>query len=269
MHLSIIVVEYNSTIKNCISTLEFFQSIEIIIIDNSTKKNNIKFLRGVEYKYIKNTKNNGFAKAANQGARVAKGEYVLFLNPDTIAKPKSIEKMLTFIKDKKNAAVVGCKVLNPDGTLQPSCGNFPTITNILLDRIPIMNKIVRTQLIRQKNYYDTQQQPDWVSGVCFLARKDVFQKLGGFNEEYFMYVEDVDFCYRAKRAGYKIFYTPEAEVMHYDQGRNEERKLNKAKNMRKGFSLFFQQHKTTLDFSLWQAVLTIESVFRLNLKQST
>lgn len=270
--ISTIIITFNSQnqIEECFKSLEINKKIqlEILVVDNNSIDKTCQIIQKKFFhvKLIKNKANIGFAKACNQGAKIAKGKYLLFLNPDTIVKPGCIEKVVDFLEKKKDAAVVGCKMLNTDGSLQSSCGNFPSISNIILDRIPIINKIFKTVLIRQEDFYTKEQNLDWVSGAFFLVKKDVFFKLGGFNERYFMYIEEIDFCYRAKKAGYKIYYNPKAEIIHYDMGKSKERKLAKANNMRKGFSIFFKKYKSPLYFDIWQKILKIESVLKPHLR---
>lgn len=278
MKLSIIIVTYNSEhyIKQCLSSLLKLNTknknydVEIIIVDNFSSDNALQTIK-MEFPQVtvkKNRENLGFADAANQGAKIAKGDYLLFLNPDTVVKADCIEEMVNFLKKKKDAAVVGCKVLNTDGTLQPSCGSFPTISNIIFDRISVINILFKTELIRQANFYNKEKTPDWISGVFFMVKKDIFEKLGGFDERYFLYVEDVDFCCRARKAGFKIYYNPKAQIIHYDQGRSKERRPFKAKQMRKGFSIFFEKYKSPLYFFIWRTILTIESLFKPSLREN-
>ena len=269
--LTIVIVTYKNeaNILQCLGSLKkYILNGDILVIDNSSRDEIDRVIEKnfSRIKLIKNKKNIGFGAAANQGARITKGDYLLFLNPDTVVKEGCIEEMVSFLKKKKDAGAIGCKVLNPDASLQPSCGRFPTIINIILDRIPVLNKLFKTELIRQENFYSKIQTPDWISGVFFMVKKNVFENLGGFDERYFLYVEDVDFCYRAREAGYKIYYNPKAEIIHYDQGKSKERKPFKAKQMRKGFSIFFKKYKSPLYVSLWKTVLIVESFFKPSLK---
>ena len=265
--LTIVIVIHNNvaSILQCLNSLKKYISKEnVLVIDNFSQDQATEIIQKTFLKLtvIKNSKNLGFAVAVNQGARIAKGEYLVFLNPDTVIKKNCIEEMLRFIKKKKDAGVVGCRVLNPDGSLQPSCGSFPTISNIILDRIPVLNKLFKTELIRQEDFYNKEQSPDWISGVFFMIRRDVFERLGGFDEKYFLYVEDVDFCYRARKAGYKIYYNPKVEIIHYDMGKSKERRFFKAQQMRKGFSIFFGKYKSAHYLFLWKIFLKIESILK-------
>lgn len=271
--LDVIVITYNNerSISVCLSSLEKCSyKKKLYAFDNFSEDKTCYIIKKEfpQVKLIKNNKNIGFGVAVNQGAKIAKGDYLLFLNPDTVVKGGCIEEMVRFLEKKKDAAVVGCRVLNPNGSLQPSCGKFPTIANIILDRILIVNKILRTELIRQESFYAKEQTSDWVSGAFFLVKRDVFLKLGGFDEKYFMYVEDVDFCYRARDAGYKIFYNPKAEIIHCNMGKSRPRKRFKAIQMRRGFTIFFKKYKTPIYVFLWKAILHIESLVKPHLRRS-
>lgn len=271
MLLSIVVVSYNalSCLLKCLKHLTpDGGNFEIVVVDNSS---NYKTLENVKkkfpkVKFIKNKANLGFATAANQGAEIAKGKYLLFLNPDTVVSPYSIEQMLRFARSNSKIGIAGCKILNSDGSLQPSCGNFPIISNIFLDRIPFVNKIFKTELIRDHSYYDLDRKPDWVSGAFFLVRRDIFRKLGGFDEDYFMYVEDMDFCYRAKKAGDEIFYSPKTEIIHFNQGKKRNMGRFKAKHMRRGFTIFFKKYKPDWYVAVWKTILVLERFFRPSLR---
>jgi GT2 family glycosyltransferase len=249
--LSIIYVSYNSDkeIKSSIKSIEenYSGPKEIIIVDNS--KDNV-----------------GFAAGANKGALSAHGEFLLFVNPDTVIKPNSVSKMITFMQENKDAGVVSCKVLNPDGSLQPSCGCFPTVLNCMLDRTHILNRLIKTELIRKNNYYGKEQTPDWISGVFFLTTKEVFEKLKGFNEDYFMYVEDIDYCYRARSLGYKTYYLPEPGVVHYNTNKSKEAIARKSKYMRVGLSTYFNSYKSSCYNRIWRVVSKFERMLKPNLQ---
>jgi hypothetical protein len=270
--LSIILITYNNVheLPLCLAALSnAYKNIttEIIIADNASTDDALKKIKLTSNeKLIKNKYNFGFAKACNQAAKIAKGKYLLFLNPDTIVTQDTISEMLRIIKGKKDKGILGCKVLNRDKTIQPSCGNFPTIFNVFLDRIPLFNKTIRTQLIRNEAYYQHDHEPDWISGVCMLMAKKTFFSLNGFDEKYFLYVEDVDLCYRAKKAGYKIYYSPNATIYHKDMGKTKNRKPFKARQIRKGISIFFTKYKSRSYCFLWQTLLRCESILRPTMK---
>jgi GT2 family glycosyltransferase len=263
--LSIIIVTYNSQheIGRLLSTLKTLNA-EVIIVDNASDDETNKKIRlsNLEVKLISNKTNVGFAKAANQGAKKASGKYLLFVNPDIIFKKTDAKKIVDFIESKKDAAVVGCKILNPDGTLQPSCGSFPTMTNVIIDRIPILNTLLTTQLIRRRSYYNKEHSTDWITGAFLMTKKKLFNTIGQFDENYFLYVEDIDLCYRAKKAGYSNYFCPSPSVIHLDLGKSYPRKNFKAKQIREGLSIFFEKYKPPYYAFIWKSILKMESIFR-------
>lgn len=270
--VALLFVTFNSENQIC-SNLDLLHKVnfkyEILIVDNNSSDKTLQVIKksNLSVKLIQNTKNMGFAKGINLGVKIAKSEYLLFLNPDVQINVVNLEKFISTI-DKKDINILGCKILNSDSVVQPSCGKFPTILNIIADRVPVINKLFKTELIRQNKYYNKEQEPDWISGAFFLVRRDVFLKLGGFDERYFMYGEDIDFCYRAKKAGYKILYNPSFEIIHYDMGKSKSRKRNKAINIRKGFTIFFRKYKSPFYCFIWESILKIESFFRPSLKNN-
>lgn len=264
MNVSVIVVTFNQK-RTSNSSLMVKWSQEIIVVDNASKNKSFSKKKISNVIVISNNKNLGFARACNQGVKIAKGEYLLFLNPDTVVKKDFFEKLENFVK-KERVDIVGFKTLNKDGTLQFSCGNFPTILNIVLDRIPLLSKIFSTELIRKENYYKDKQYPDWVSGACLLVRRDVYEKLKGFDEKYFLYVEDIDLCLRAKMKGYQVCYNPNLEIIHLDEGKTEKKKDFKAKQIRIGFTIFFAKYRSSLYVSIWKTILLIESFFKPKLR---
>ncbi len=265
---SILVIAFNSqnTIEDCLSSILNSQAkFEIIVIDNASKDETCKIIetKFSQVKLVRNSQNIGFAAAANQGAKAAHGQYLLFLNPDTTVKSGSIAKMIDFLKSKKDAAAVGCKVLNLDGTLQPSCGKFPTILRILFDRVKFLNVNNGIQ-IRNQNFYKITQTVDWVSASAILVKKSVFASLGGFNENIFMYGEDIDLCFRAQKAGYMNYLFPNLQIIHYDTGKNNPlRRPHKYFSMRKGFLIFFKEYRPTLSYLMLHLLIKLEALFFL------
>lgn len=267
MSISIIIVTYNSQTEINSVLKSIFSSNnkggEIIVVDNASRDKTTAIIRKnfPSVNLIINKKNLGFAKAANQGAKKARGGILLFLNPDTKIFPDTIFKIIQFAQIKKIFGAIGGQVLNTDGSVQPSCGCFPTLINIVADRIPKINTLFPTELIRQKNYYRTEQSPDWLSGVFFLTPKKLFQKLHGFDEQYFLYLEDVDYCYRLNNLRYPVYYFSEAKIVHKNQGKLIPKKAFKAYQIRRGFSIFFTKFKSPVYCLIWHIILQLESIF--------
>jgi len=215
--ISVIIVNYKTSefTKNLVRNLKKYLKLEneIIVVDNSGDCN----LDGVIYIYP--YRNVGFARACNLGAKLAKGEYLLFLNPDVIPELDAIEKLLSFAEKKEDAGVVTGKLLNFDGSLQLSLRRFPTIMRVAFGRKSILRKIFpKSRFSREYLMYDADyekvQEIEWSRGAVFLIKKDVFWKAGGFDERFFLFCEDVDLCYRLKKMGYKNYYYPDAIFYH-------------------------------------------------------
>lgn len=187
------------------------QDTEIIVVDNGSEDGSVEMVEKFKVELIKNKNNFGFAKANNQGIRIAKGEYILLLNSDTEVKPGCLEKLVEFAKEHSWAGVIGARLLNPDGSIQPSVYHFPTL-------LRAMKEYWLGQKGTCEKYAPKDKRPvevEAVVGAAMLIPKKVFDKVGLLDERYFMYFEDLDFCRRVKRAGLKVLYLPQAEIIHH------------------------------------------------------
>jgi len=224
--LSIIIISYNTEkitidcLKSIIKSLKNSSlKYEIIVVDNASKDNSVSSIkklkseiknRNLKINLIENKENIGFGPANNQAVKLAKSDYLLFLNSDIIVLNAAIEKLYNFYKqNEKLFNFLGGKLLNKDGTSQPSCGPMYTLPMIF------------AHLFLRGDYWElTRYSPkkikevDWISGACILTKKEYFEKLGGFDEKIFMYMEEIDLFYRAKKHGFKVFFYPEAQFIH-------------------------------------------------------
>lgn len=208
--------------------LEHGLECEIIVVDNGSTDGSISYLKelGRQFEnivFIDAGKNIGFSKASNLGAKRAKGSFLLFLNPDTVFVDSNLEDVLKFYQEKSGSekvGVIGVKIINQDKSLQYSVRSFPTILrqfyeSFFLHRIFKKSKIFGSYFLSWWDHRDIKE-VDWVSGAFMLIRKDNFEKVGGFDESYFMFSEDCDLCLRLARAGYKNYYFPFFKVIHFD-----------------------------------------------------
>lgn len=267
LDLSIVVVTYNSSkhIKECLqSIIDSMGSLkyQIILIDNNSQDNTLNVIN--QYKDIKvicNDENIGYAKACNQATPFINGNNILFLNPDTLIQGDLIQKSMNFLKLDNENGILGVKLLNHDKSLQYSVGRFPTISNLIFDKVFFLNKILPVYFQRKESYYSKVNYPDWVSGAFFLVEKEVIDKIGGFDEEYFMYMEEVDFCYRAKQAGWQTVFYPETSVVHYNLGKSEKNRYNKYINQRIGLVNFFKKFYSSKKLNSLIKLLKLEIKF--------
>ncbi len=232
VELSVIIVSYNTwkLLKSCLTSL--FQAVkfascsaEIIVVDNASKDQSAEMIKKnfPQVILIQNAKNLGFGKACNQGIKKAKGKYILFLNSDTELFLDTLKKALICFKQENKIGILGIKLLNQDKTLQPSAGFFPTPFRILnwmffLDDIPFLSRWFKPYHVNSVSFYQKKHEVDWVSGAFFLSQRDIILKAGLFDEKIFMYVEDVDLCYRIKKSGWRVIYSPEACLIHKKGG---------------------------------------------------
>jgi len=212
--LSLIIVSYNSSsvIVPCLESLHCLTDVEIIIVDNASTDTTRNLIE-VDFPHvflIKNSVNKGFAAAANQGFASASGRWVMFLNPDTVLRVCNIDSIMKFLKHTNRASVIGCRMVDESGLPQPSCWKAPSLCMLFLDSfLPY-----RTSRSLISEIPQTVREVDMVSGACMIVRREVFDDLGGFDERFFMYYEDADFCLRARKKNYRIYYTPDISICH-------------------------------------------------------
>lgn len=224
--LSIVTVTYNSEkyIKKLLVSLDKFipERSEVIVVDNNSSDNTLNILKSRKNIHlIENDSNDGFAKGSNKGAEEARGEYLLFLNPDTDILDNSISILLDFIKSHQEVGLVGPALIEPLGNTQPSVRNLPTILGAFAQYyLGVKNKY--------DNYVPEGQDPvevQSVFGAAIMLKKATFAKIGGFNEKYFMYFEDLELCKSVRNLGLKAYYLPKAKFSHVVGGSISEAKL--------------------------------------------
>jgi len=224
IEVSIICVNWNSVdyLMECLPTIyEFTRNVkfEVIIVDNASPDGKAELLkeRFPEISLIKSSKNLGFAGANNLGFLHSSGKYILFLNPDTKLINPAIEIMLRQMLTLPDAGIVGCKLLNGDLSVQTSCiMRFPRILNQFVQAEYLRLKFPRLWGIGPLFSDEPAPAPaEAISGACMLVRRKVFEGIGMFSEDYFMYAEDLDLCYKAIHAGFRNYYVGEATIIHY------------------------------------------------------
>jgi hypothetical protein len=223
--LSIIIVSYNvkEYLKKCLASIFANQAdlkLQVIVVDNASADRSVEMIKAnfPSVEIIANQKNLGFAKANNQGLKQARAKYILALNPDTEIIGDCLPKMLELIKSNNQIGIAGCRHLNPDYTLQPSVRRFPTLKAIIM----ILFKLAKffdsetlDHYLAKDFDYQKSQPADQVAGSFFLVRQKMLEQIGWFDEKFFIWFEEVDLCYRAKKAGWQVWYSPQASIIHY------------------------------------------------------
>ena len=252
--LSIIILTCNSEhlLRRCLSSIQAnitLNDYEIIIIDNNSTDGTREFFKSIEeedlYCFILNAKNRGVGPARNQGIQVAKGEYLLILDVDTVVQQGAIDKLVGYLDNMTDCGLVAAKMMDANGNLQYTCRKFPTVASKLLRRVPFAwaQKLLSEEEMRAWDH-DSIREVDYVIGACQLIRRAVVDEVGLFDEDIFYGPEDTDFCLRIWQAGYRVVYNPEAIIIH------DERRITKTKLLSriswehaKGLVYFFWKHK--------------------------
>jgi GT2 family glycosyltransferase len=286
--LSIIIVSYNTKniTKKCIDTiirsLNYEKAIkpEIIVVDNGSTDGTVEMLKKVQslrrfsrsptspddtsgsvgqksnisFKIISCDKNLGYAKANNLAVKNAEGKYLLFLNSDIEVIEDAVPKLYDFFKNNENHfQFVGGKLLNKDLSPQPSCGPFYSLP------------VVFAALFLRGDYWGlTRWSPneikevDWVSGACILTKKDFFNNVGGFDENIFMYMDEIDFLYRAKKIGFKVGFYHKDKFIHLGSASSQGR-TKPILQLYRGFLYFYKKHRSTLEIKILKFMLKFKA----------
>jgi GT2 family glycosyltransferase len=237
--LSIVIVSWNvrEDLRECLQSLLRDEGsrlesgeIEIIVVDNASTDGTAEMvnLEFPQVKLLVNSQNLGYTKANNIGINHSRGKYILLLNPDTIVHQDALQALIDCAESHPEAGIIGAKLLNPDGSVQRSARSFPDIgaglfRNTFLGRLFPNNPFVRRYLLADFGY-DEVREVDWVSGAAMLVRRDLIERIGGLDERFWAYCEDVDLCWRAWQAGYKVLFCPNAVITH-KVGRSSDQRL--------------------------------------------
>jgi GT2 family glycosyltransferase len=255
--VSVITVNYNvkEFVLNLVISLKKALSeftYEIIVVDNASQDGSVEYLKEkfTDVTVIANSKNVGFGKANNQALEISKGKYILLINPDAIVREDTFTKMISFFERTKEAGLAGCKVLNPNGTLQLACrrgfpGPWTSFTKVsglstIFPKSKLFAKYNLTYLDENKTY-----EVDAISGSFMMLKRDVYEKVGGFDPDFFMYGEDLDLCYRIQKAGYKVYYVHDTEVIHYKGESTKRSSIDETKMFYDAMQIFVKKHLST------------------------
>ncbi len=262
MDLSIIIVNYNvrEFLDNAlVSISKAAENLrhEIFVVDNASDDGSVELIRskfpGV--KLILNEINIGFARANNIALQRAVGRYLLLINPDTIVQENTFQVMVDFFEKNPDVGMAGCKILNPNGTLQIACRrSFPTPLIAFTKIIGLSSLFPNSRLLGRYNltYLNPEEtyEVDAISGSFMMLRRRIFETVGGLDEEFFMYGEDLDWCYRIQKAGWKIFYVHSTQIVHYKGESTKRSDLDEIRIFYQAMHLFVRKHLSNSWFSL-------------------
>lgn len=223
--LTIVVINYNAKdfLEHCLSSIfrnSPISDLKVIVVDNNSSDGSVQMVKEKfpQVELSDNEQNLGYARAANYALRRIYTKYTLLLNSDTEIFPTSLERLLEFAESKSEAAAIGPMLTNPDGTLQYSCRRFPSFwvgtMHALLSPILPSNPFTKSYQLETWDHKE-EHEVDWVSGAAMLFRTEAVREVSFFDEDYFMYAEDMDICWRLRQAGWRIYYLPSAKVLHH------------------------------------------------------
>jgi GT2 family glycosyltransferase len=284
MELSIIIVSYNTKLLllDCVASIVKYTknlAYEIVVVDNGSTDGSVEALKANYAKskwlrIIQNKENKGFGAANNQGIDATSGTYVLLLNSDTLVGDNCLTEMVEWLEKHPKVGVASCALKNVDGTMQGTGGYFPTLAKVFtwmffVEDIPFLDRLIRpfhpvhgqSFFYRGTSQYTKPREQDWVTGAFMLIPKKVLGTIGTFDEDYFMYTEEVDLCYRIKSAGLSVWYLPKWSITHLGSA-SSTREFPLLQEY-KSIKLFYQKHMPTWHYPILRVFLKCGALLRI------
>ena len=268
--LSIIIVSWNtaSFLKNCLASILAnppTSPFEIWVVDNASTDDSPRMVREKfpQVHLVENRENVGFARANNQAIQRCAGKYVLLLNPDTLVTSGALQALSNFLDKHPEAGAAGTKILNPDGSLQIASHPRPTLFRELW-RLFHLDALFPYAVYPPTKWKTNQpQEVDVLIGACLLLRKEVLDQVGFLDEDYFIYSEEVDLCYRIQRAGWQLFWIPEAEVVHFGGQSTQQVPTEMFLNLYHSKIKYFRKNYGGSAAQIYKLILRIAALSRL------
>ena len=214
------IVAYNSGahLRACVAPLAILDDIQVIVVDNASTDDGLDTIADLPARVIRSRTNEGFATGCNAGWREGSAPFVLFLNPDAIIDERSLRHLVAVLKNEDRVGVAAPRLERHDGELLFSQRRFPTLRSTYAQALFLHRIFPRAswsdEIVRDPDAYAAAQSPDWVSGACILVRRSTLEELGGWDERYFLYCEDIDLCRRVRGLGLDVRFDPGARAVH-------------------------------------------------------
>ena len=275
MDVSFVIVNWNTAelLKNCIASIYSTvnnKKFEVIVVDNASNDDSVELIQKIfpAVKLIRNSKNLGFSRAVNVGLRLSSGKYLILLNTDTILQKHAVNRLIDFMDSNKNVGICGGQLIYEDGRKQNSFDNYPSLL------FEIFNKSLLKRLFPRKYYgkfndFIEPVEVESIIGACFVISRVCMEKIGLLDEDYFFFIEETDYCYRANKQGFSVVHVPQSKIVHF-QGVSA-KKIPVRSRMEYFYSkqLFFKKNKPKIQFlfliglTFMKCVLKIVAYFLL------
>lgn len=274
MSIAVIIVSYNTRdlLLRCLATLcENLgqKDTEVWVVDNGSTDRSCDVVADSfpQVRILANRENCGFGAANNKAIARCTGRYVLLLNSDAFLRPGAVERLVRYLDEHPRAAVVGPKLLNAAGTLQPSCYRFPTPARAWVENLWLSGLVPADSRYGDHRLWnhDRERLVDWVVGACLLVRHEAVEEVGGFDEQFFMYSEETDWQKRMSKAGWEIGFTPRAEVTHLGGGSGTTEQARVSEDFFRSLDRYVMKHHGFLGLSSFRLAMIVGCVLRVPL----
>jgi N-acetylglucosaminyl-diphospho-decaprenol L-rhamnosyltransferase len=266
--VAVVIVNYNTRdhVRACLATIP--ADTEIALVDNGSSDDSVTMVRDEfpTVTVLENEQNVGYGSAANQGVRACDAEYVLVLNSDTLLRPDALNQLAAHLDRHPRVAIAGPRLWNGDGTVQHSRFPFPGTLAWLLENEPVVAVAAWIPPVRRRLlcFSPAVVAPvPWVLGAALAIRREAFDEVGGFDDAFFMYYEEVDLCLRLRRAGWDVHYVPQAEVVHLGSASTSHVRAAMAVEHFRSTLRFYRRYYRGPRLAAWLAMMRTKMAFRI------
>jgi hypothetical protein len=235
------------------------------VVDNDSTDETTKMVRErfSQVHLLENPINEGFARANNKAIKQSTGKYILLLNPDTLVESCSLEALVDFLENTPDAGAAGAKLLNIDGSMQISSHPWPTLSREISRMFHLDRILPYSEYPQVKWKTGIPQEVDVIMGACLILRREVLDLIGYLDEDYFIYTEEVDLCYRIQRAGWRLYWVPQAEVVHIGGQSTQQVPTEMFLNLYQSKIQYFYKHNGKLVAQIYKLILVFASLSRI------
>lgn len=266
--VAIIIINYNTCqeLQACLGSIKPEEAGKVVVVDNNSSDGSVEMVKS-KYPWVTlhaNRTNLGYGAAANRAIAGCTTQYVVLLNSDTLLPAGAVEALGRYLDEHPQASIVGPRLVNADGTLQASCYSFPTPLDTFLENSTVavfLGRLIRRHIPGIRGLYwrtwphDSACIVPWVKGAVLAMRLEAFKAVDGFDESFFMYFEDADLCYRMKKAGWEIHFTPATTIVHVGGASTDQVRTDMAVQLLQSTGLFYQRHSSRLSIGVMSIIV--------------